>query len=1278
MKYTNLHAHSLSIGDSIGFPGEHIDFAIENGLDAHAFTDHGTMSNLSYAFLHQKKLKEKGKDFKVIYGVEAYFVPSLFQWSVEYDLHKLSKKQKKSEEAEEESSVVIEDEEETKSAEISQNTINRRAHLVLLAKNEIGLKNLFKLVSKSYQKGNFYRFPRIDFEMLREHSEGIICSTACLGSSLAVFSGFYDESKSEGSIVDSQVDLINKFKSIFSDRFFLELQWNAIPAQLKFNQQLVNLSKKCDVPLISTADCHYPRPELWKEREIYKAISRMQKGGKEVIIPNSINDLKYQIYPKNGLQMLEAFEQYSSAGDFDRDLIIQSIERTHDIAHRMVENFQVETRVKLPSFVIPEGREEDSLLEELALDGLEKRGLDQSKEYLDRLTEELDVIQSRKFSKYFLTMKAISDEAQSMQLVGAGRGSAAGSLLSYCLQITNIDPIKNGLQFSRFLRKDDKGWPDIDFDTSDPMILKEHLAKQWGEDSVVPISNFNALQLRSVVKDLSKFYGIPFQEVNDVTNKMFEEATPEAKRFHEITAGAYTPTYEECLKWSPSFKKFCEDHPSVSSSIKILQGNLKSISRHAGGLLLGENLSEQMPLISSGGTIQTPFAEGQNVRHLEPLGFIKFDILGLASLRMIEGCIRRILQKNGNQNPSFEDIKQWHEENLSEKNLNLSDQNVFKNVFHDGKWIGIFQFTEKGAQDFCRKSKPKSLNDLSAITSVYRPGPLAAKVTDLYVEAVENKNDIKFSHKEIEESLEETYGLLIYQEQIAKLASSIGKNISLDEGNLLRKLLTKKGTGSHNEELETIRLKFQEGALEKGFSEKEFQELWEKIIAFANYGFNKCLHPSTLILRRGDDFEHNPFHWKYIKIKNVKRGDYIWTKSGYCQVKDVIFGPEKELWESEIIVDAEEEPYSLLLRCSLDHKIETEFGMKPLHEILDKNLKILSEKGFAEIARSQSCGLSETVDLEIDSEDHSFYANGISVSNSHAVSYSFLSFQCAHLLTYHENEWIAAFLDKETENDENKSEAVNIIKSFGFKIEKPDINFSDGLCWKVEGKSAYPPLVAIKGLGEAAIREIMNCRPFKNIDDILFNPNLPAAKVNKKSIDALLRSSAMKRLIEDDGRFNHERHCWLSICALERPKTLKKMNELMQVFISEKNFGKEERIGNAMELLGLYPLEEAMGEKMIGRLQRSSIPGIFKMYSSENDIEGPTWLIPIAWEEKFTKTFKRYLLLKATDDSGKIVDCKVWQVPVGNEPELNRAYLANVKKDSWGVSLKRPEEWSLI
>ena len=669
IKFVGLHAHSVagSIFDGLGFPQEHMEFAYSNGSDALALTDHGNMNGLSYQVLHAKKMKAEGKDFKPIFGCEAYFLPSIEKWREEYDQAMLDKKKAREAKKAGASAASVEDEGASKGK--SNNVLRRRRHLVLLAQNQTGLNNLFKLVSESYKDENFYRYPRVDYDLLEKHSEGVSAASACLGG---VCAGDYWENRNSGedAIVAAMHETTQNMMSIFGDRWYGELQWNNVPEQHELNQYIIQMHYEFGIDLISTADSHYYNADVWKDRELYKRLGWLGKGKPDYMseeLPTSVEEIGYELYPKNGDQMWESYKHYSKlcGVEYDDELVKASIARTHYIAHQRIADFLPDNTVRLPDFVVPEGSTAGQTLAALCVEGLRGLGLEDNKEYAERLKYEVDIIDGRGFSKYFLTMKAISDMAVEKQLVGPGRGSAAGSLVSYVLNITQVDPIKYGLQFERFLTKGGSGYPDIDYDVSDPMVLKEHLIDEWGDDTVVPITNWNTLQLRSLIKDISKFYGIEFTEVNNVTSKMVHEATPLAKKAHGITAGVYAPTFEELMMYSETLQKFLEKYPHIKTHVETLYGQTRSASRHAGGVVIGERLDEWMPLINSGGVRQTPWSEGQNVRHLEPMGFIKFDILGLASLRMVEGAVERILKRHhGIENPTFEQVRNFYNEHL--------------------------------------------------------------------------------------------------------------------------------------------------------------------------------------------------------------------------------------------------------------------------------------------------------------------------------------------------------------------------------------------------------------------------------------------------------------------------------------------------------------------------------------------------------------------------------------------------------------------------------------
>ncbi len=423
----------------------------------------------------------------------------------------------------------------------------------MLAQNQTGLNNLFKLVSESYQPENFYRYPRIDYALLKKYNEGIIASSACLGG---VYAGNYWENREDGdeAVLEAMRESTRRMVDIFGDRWYAEIQWNNIKEQHELNQYVIQVAEEFGVGLVTTADSHYPNPDAWKDRELYKRLGWLGKGTPswaegESELPDGVEEIGYELYPKNGDQIWKSYKEYSESTGFEYDdsVVLKSIEESYRIAFERIEKFLPDNTVRLPEFVVPAGFTATQALVNFALEGLKDKGLHTNKEYTDRLRLELNVIDDRGFSKYFLTMKSIVDVATDMMLTGPGRGSAAGSLVAYALNITQVDPIKHGLLFSRFLRSDATDYPDIDYDVSDSMSLKEKLVEMWGADCVAPISNWNTLQLKSLIKDISKLYNVPFTEVNTVTSIMIREATPLAKQKHGIKAGVYSPTWQEVM-----------------------------------------------------------------------------------------------------------------------------------------------------------------------------------------------------------------------------------------------------------------------------------------------------------------------------------------------------------------------------------------------------------------------------------------------------------------------------------------------------------------------------------------------------------------------------------------------------------------------------------------------------------------------------------------------------------------------------------------------------------
>jgi DNA polymerase-3 subunit alpha len=885
-KFVGLHGHSgFSPFDGLGYPDEHFKFCIENGLDGHAITEHGNFNSYAHAQLWVEKWNSQNKTgFKYIPGIEAYFHPSLKQWEEDKSLADQAASDKKArkkikdvesqfqtkliaktdqddeiDEIEVSNSLTIENEDETKSNKLF-NPVNRRHHLVLLPKNQKGLLALFHACSKSYMEG-FYRFPRMDLKMLQEACQtgDVIGLSACLGGlpswyvfqqlQKISFDNLNQELLDDPIILDKCVNAVANSYDMMAgvigrDNYFLELQFNKLPAQNLVNRAILEFAKRSNLndKLVVTCDSHYHHPDLWKERELYKKLGYLNyKSYDPDSLPKSKDELKCELYPKNAQQVWEEYQKQKSVTGFYEDSIIRdAIERSYEIAHNMIGTVEPDRTTKFPNrLLLPPETTSFHHLVSLCKEGLQKRGLSDKPEYIVRLKEELEVIKIMKNADYFISYKKIMELARNVTLVGPGRGSGGGSLINYVLYITDLDPIFWKLPFSRFLSVYRKGAPDIDTDISDRDKVLDQLRDFFGFENVVPISNYNTFKLKTLIKDISKFYGISFEEVNNAT-KTVEQDVKDATFKVGDDKNLFVLTYDDAYQHSKSFKDFIDSHPHVAESVKVLFKQNRSLGRHAGGVLIADELPKKMPLIVSGGEPQSPWVEGVNFKHLEYIGnFIKYDLLGLETLRLIERTIELILKKNGNKNPSFSDVKEWFDTHLAANVIDFNDPRPY-DVYSEGRFAGIFQLTSPGAQKLFVRAKPKNIIDIAALTSIYRPGPLAANVDKLWMKHEEDGFD--WGHPLINNTLKETRGLLVFQESVMELANKVS-GFPLAECDEIRRAIMKRDMSASSDQAKKTREledTIVAGAVKNGVPESVARKMYETICFMSGYGFNRA------------------------------------------------------------------------------------------------------------------------------------------------------------------------------------------------------------------------------------------------------------------------------------------------------------------------------------------------------------------------------------------------------------------------------------------------------
>ena len=1166
-RFVGLHAHcgTGSPYDGLGYPNQHIDFVLSNEMNAWALTDHGNGNGLAHAHAYAKKLKKQGREYRQIYGVEFYFVPSLSEWRVLYEAHReevrVARSEKKASEStdinsEDEISggLVIEDEDETKN-DFEKNDWKRRYHLLVVAKNQKGLQNLFTLVKKSYTDG-FYRFPRIDYNLLKMHGEGLVVSTACIGGYPASLIARGEAlGRTDQEIMLDLENMSDRFiDSVGRENFNLEIQFNSLTMQHKTNEHLISLHEKTGIPLIATADSHYYSPNMWEARELYRKLGRMGARGDAMPSLPSFEDLKCELYPKNASQMWEEYKAHVPNYEFyigKDQLICDAIERSYDIAWNQCEEVWFDEEAKLPTFDVP-GNSAFNQLAKRVKEALVKEDLHTDQVYVERAKMELDDIKHLGFENYFLTMTKVFDLASQRTIIGPGRGSGAGSLVNYLLGITTTDPIKYGLLWERFLHRSKAGWPDIDTDAGDRDVLINASRELFGEESVVPVSNFNTLKLKSLIKDVSKFYGIDFGEVNVLTNTLEKDVMHKAMGDHEERS-TYVLTHEDCMKYSQKYVEFMDLYPKVNEHVQNLFMESRSIGRHAGGVLICPDLEKYMPVIKVRGELQTPWSEGMNFRHLEPNGFLKFDFLGLTTLKMVEDCTRLVLRKQGNESPSFADIQKFFDENMNCRYNMLDDQKVWEHVYHKGRFVQIFQFTQQGARNFCMSAKPRTIEELATITAIYRPGPLSAGVHRKYVKAkksVEGGNPIKYDHPVIEEILSETYGFISFQEQFMLLAQKLA---GFDKGasDKMRKTLVKKSLDSNDAKVQEridLRKKFVNGAVEiSGMDRPIAEKLYKTIEFFSGYGFNK----------------------------------------------------------------------------------------------------------------------------------------------SHAVSYAIDSYYSAWLHTYHEKEWLATCL--QTQNGTNKfGKVISEIKSLGYTILPPDINVSSDVWVYSEERGGFvPPLTAIKGVGSAAVAEIIRRRPFKAIDDMLFTSDgkWKPSKMNKTCFSSLCCVEAFGSLEEmSSGKVENHRQLYETIVGnydllkkgrygmtkTAAKKVLKETGSIPE-FIPLKildnkdltDWQRSTKISFSVDLMSGVDEDLVFPSNIMKRIEKANVDPITSL---TGDNKGIVWFCIQEIHEKKTKNDKTFYRMRVCDNNSESCWLRVWTA-FKEIPELYTIWLAEVSSsESWGFS----------
>ncbi len=739
MNFVHLHLHSeYSLLDGACRIDDLVEELERLEMPACAITDHGNMYGIIKFY---KKAKAKG--IKPIIGCEIYVSPG--------DM-------------------------------TEKNPQEENHHLVLLAMDETGYKNLTRIVSIAYLNGFYYK-PRADKSLLEKYNEGIIALSSCIQGEISklILKGDINGAKS----------VIDWYRNVFKDRFYLELQDHGMEEEERVNEVMKRLAREMNVPLVITNDVHYLR----KEDALYHDILLGVQTNKKIDDPDKMRFPTNEFYFKTREEMEGLF----------RD-VPEALENTLEIADRC--NLELTFgKYHIPDYPIPEGETVVSYFRKLVEDGFKKRyGDNPSKEARERLEKELSVIEMMGFPGYFLIVWDVVHFAKTHNImVGPGRGSAAGSMVSYCLGITDVEPLGMGLLFERFLNPERISMPDIDIDFADEKRQEviRYVTEKYGSDKVCQIITFGTMAARAAVRDVGRVLNIPYADVDRLAKLI-----------------PFGSSISEALESSPELRELYEREEwarNILNFAKRLEGMPRHASTHAAGVVISKfPLMDLVPLQRGPeGDVMTQFEMGD----LEELGLLKMDFLGLRTLTLLENTIKIIKDTTG--------------ENIELNKIPMDDRKTYK-LLQEGETVGVFQLESSGMRNLLRDMKPESFEDISSVLALYRPGPLGSGMVSDFIRRKRGEEPIEYPHPMLEPILKDTYGVIVYQEQVMQIANVMA-GFTLGEADLLRRAMGKKLP----EVLAQQRNRFLTGALERGIPEEIANHVFDLMEYFAGYGFNK-------------------------------------------------------------------------------------------------------------------------------------------------------------------------------------------------------------------------------------------------------------------------------------------------------------------------------------------------------------------------------------------------------------------------------------------------------
>ena len=789
LPFVHLHVHTqYSLLDGACKITDLAAKAKRCGMPALAMTDHG---NLFGAIDFYRKMESAG--IKPILGMEAYVA-------------------------------------RTSRHDRNVATGKRPHHLILLAKNQTGFKNLSRLSSIAYIEGFYYK-PRIDMEILAQHSEGLIGLSACL-------QGQVNHLIRGGNLAEAEA-AAQKLAEVFSGEFYLELQDHGLEADERVNAGLIEISKRTGLGLVATNDAHYLERAHARAHEVLVCIQTN----------HTIDDPKRMRFETDQLHLRTPKEMWDLFGH-----VPAALENTLKIAEAC--NVEIEFgNLRLPNFPLPAGFDApDAYLEHLAWEGLQARYGDPSDEVRRRLRFELDIIERMGYAGYFLIVRDFIEFARHRGVpVGPGRGSAAGSLVSYSVGITNIDPIRYSLLFERFLNPDRVSMPDIDVDLSDRGRAEviRYVVDRYGAENVCQIITFGTMAARAVVRDVGRVLDFPYAEVDHIAKMIPAELKM---------------TLKKALQQSPELKQLVGEEPRVAELIEIarvLEGLNRHASTHAAGVVITPTaLIENVPLYRGReGEVTTQF----DMNSCDATGLLKMDLLGLRTLTVIQDALAFLRQR---------DIE------IDIETIPEGDRAVYE-LMSRGETVGIFQFESSGMVEYLKKLQPEDLEDLIAMNALYRPGPLGSGMVDAYIARKHGEEEVTYDHPSLEPILRATHGVMVYQEQVMQIASAMG-GYSLGEADLLRRAMGKKKKAVMDEQART----FVERAIVREIPKETAQKVFDTMAYFAGYGFNRSHSAGYAVLAYQTAYlkVHHPVEFMAATLSSeLSDSDRIMVLLGECR-----------------------------------------------------------------------------------------------------------------------------------------------------------------------------------------------------------------------------------------------------------------------------------------------------------------------------------------------------------------------------------------------------------